>query len=227
MEQWPIQPMHDRHACPLGPNTHARVRTSSGGVSAVLVAFTAFKGATEAGRSAISVVGYAYDLVEFAVGAGLFDVSCSLDPELAAVFLLFSCRGRRSSASDFGNGENGFPSCEDPAAIRRRRIPETSARKGALSPAVVDAGEMPVDFVGGGVAVELVADVDEVLDGGDVDIVDGGKVEDDGFEGGFCGVVGGRAVAAGARVVPGAVLVSILVGLLTRFGEGRLTPNFG
>jgi hypothetical protein len=37
---------------------------------------------------------------------------------------------------------------------------------------------MPVYFVRGSVAVELVADVDEVLDGGYIDVVDGGEVKD-------------------------------------------------
>jgi len=89
---------------------------------------------------------------------------------------------------------------------------------------------VPVDFVGGGVAVELVADVDEVLDGGNVDIVDGGEVEDDSFEGGLKGVVGGLAVAAGAGVVPGAVLLvsKISRACLWRLIEDRgLTPSLG
>lgn len=42
---------------------------------------------------------------------------------------------------------------------------------------------MPVDDGGRRVAVELVADVDELLHGGDVDVVDGAEVEDDGAEG--------------------------------------------
>ena len=65
---------------------------------------------------------------------------------------------------------------------------------------------MPIHSVRGGVAVKLVTDVDEVLDRGDVDIVDGGKVEDDGFEGGFVGFDGNGFAAAGARIVPGAIL---------------------
>jgi len=35
-----------------------------------------------------------------------------------------------------------------------------------------------------GVAIESITAVDEGLDGGEVDVVDRGKVEDDGFEGG-------------------------------------------
>ena len=42
---------------------------------------------------------------------------------------------------------------------------------------------MPLDLVRVGVAVELVAQVLKRLGGGDVDAVDGGKVEDDGAQG--------------------------------------------
>ncbi len=85
-------------------------------------------------------------------------------------------------------------------------VAEAGGGEGALGPAVGDAGEMPVDLVRACIAVELVADVDEVLDGGDVDVVDGGEVEDDGFEGGFGGLVGGGAVTAGTGIIPRAVL---------------------
>lgn len=53
-------------------------------------------------------------------------------------------------------------------------------------------------------AVELVAHVDEVLDGGDVDVVDGGEVEDDGFEDRTV-VAAGYVTLAWAGVVPRAV----------------------
>ena len=43
-------------------------------------------------------------------------------------------------------------------------IPETCGGKGTFGPAIVDASEMPVYVVRGGVAVKLVADVDEMLD---------------------------------------------------------------
>lgn len=76
---------------------------------------------------------------------------------------------------------------------------------------------MPVDDVGRGVSVELVADVDELLHGGDIDVVDRGEVEDDGLEGRKIDVhtgstfaessgFGGLALLLGrARVVPGPV----------------------
>ena len=127
----------------------------------------------------------------------------------AAVLLEFGGVGGGVAAAELGDGEDGFPAG---GAVGgggvRGGVAEAGGGEGALSPAVIDAGEVPVDFVGGGVAVELVADVDEVLDRGDVDVVDGGEVEDDGFEGWEADfVVGdGDGAAAGAGVVPGAIL---------------------
>lgn len=77
---------------------------------------------------------------------------------------------------------------------------------------------MPVYGVWGGVAVELIADVDEVLDGCDVDVVDGGEVEDDGFEGGLVGLDGNGFAAARTGVVPGAVLSCVLVEAKRKLG---------
>jgi hypothetical protein len=91
----------------------------------------------------------------------------------------------------------------------RARISAKPARdERALGPAVGDAREVPVDAVGGGVAVELGAQVDEGLGGGDVEEVDGGEVEDDGAQGGARGDLGvvGELAAARAGVIPGAVL---------------------
>lgn len=65
---------------------------------------------------------------------------------------------------------------------------------------------MPVYGVRSGIAVELVADVDELLDRCDVDVVNGREVEDDGFEGRFVRFDRDGFAAARARVVPGAIL---------------------
>lgn len=92
---------------------------------------------------------------------------------------------------------------------------------------------MPVYGVRGSVAVELVADVDEMLDGCDVDIIDGGEVEDDGFEGGLLGFDGDGFAAARARVVPRAILNYVLVEITGKRGkragerERGLTPSLG
>jgi len=85
---------------------------------------------------------------------------------------------------------------------------ESARHQRPLGPAVGDAGKVPLDPVGVGVAVELGAEVDERLGGRDVEEVDGGEVEDDGAQRGAGGdlVAVGDLAAARAGVVPGAVL---------------------
>lgn len=131
-----------------------------------------------------------------------------LPPQFHLVLAKLSRGGGGSEAADLGDAEDGFPPVKHDGGggVGRGRVAEAGGGEGAFRPAVVDAGEVPFDFVGGGVAVELVADVDEVLDGGDVDVVDGGEVEDDGLEGGEGGLVGRGAAAAGPGVIPGSVL---------------------
>lgn len=84
---------------------------------------------------------------------------------------------------------------------------------------------MPVYGVRGGVAVELIADVDEVLDGRNVDIVDRRKVEDDGFESRSVRFNGDGFAAARARIVPRAVLKHLSVEMTGNaergWGEGE------
>ena len=75
--------------------------------------------------------------------------------------------------------------------------------------------KVPVDDSRGGVPVERVAEVDEALDGGDVDVVDGGEVEDYGAEGRLLLSVGGGVFRAG--VAPEAVLRFV-----SPAGEGEL-----
>ena len=119
--------------------------------------------------------------------------------------------GRTVQAADFRHAEDGLPAFVGRRVALRGGEAEAGGGEGSFGPAVVDAGEMPVDGVRSGVAVKLVADVDEVLHRGDVDVVDGGEVEDDGFECGSVGFDGDGLAAARARVVPGAVLSSVLV----------------
>ena len=78
---------------------------------------------------------------------------------------------------------------------------------------------MPVDPRWCGVMVELVADVEKVLDAGYVDVVDGGEVEDDGFQSRAVRKVRSCAASARAGVVPGTVLMEILA--KWRTGKGR------
>ena len=144
------------------------------------------------------------------------------DAALASQLLLIRVvlRGRRGTVqpANLRDAENGLPAPEARGVALGGGKPEASGGKGSFGPAVVDAGEMPVHGVRGRVAAELVADVDEVLHGCDVDVVDGGEIENDGFEGGLVGFDGDRFAAARARVIPGAVLVSVSVDAMGRWG---------
>ena len=139
------------------------------------------------------------------IHACLFDISRSLPLQLLLILAVFGCGGGAILAADLSDAENGFPARKTQLALRRW-VTESGGCKGAFCPAVVDAGEMPIYFVGSRVAVELVADVEEVLDGCYVDVIDGRKIEDDSFEGGFMRFVWRRAATAWSRVVPGSIL---------------------
>lgn len=139
------------------------------------------------------------------VHACLFDIPGSLPLELLRILTVFGCSGRAILAADLSDAENGFPARETLIALRCW-VAESGGGEGAFCPAVVDAGEMPIYLVRGGVAVELVADVEEVLDGCDVDVVDRRKVEDDSFESGFIRFVWRGAATAWTWVVPGTIL---------------------
>lgn len=129
-------------------------------------------------------------------------------PQFPLVLTKLGRGGSRGEAADLGDAEDGLPPVEEDGggSVAGGGVAEAGGGEGAFRPPVVDAGEVPLDLVRGGVTVELVADVDEVLDRGDVDVVDGGEVEDDGFEGREAGCVGRGPARAGARVVPGSVL---------------------
>lgn len=143
---------------------------------------------------------------------------------LPPLLVLDRLRRRRGAvlSTELGDAEDGLPSlvCGSATGVLGGRISESGGGEGALGPAVVDAGDVPVHFFRGGVAVELVAYVDQVLDGSDVDIVDGGEVEDDGFEGGAVRLLDQWFTTAGAWVIPGAVLESEHVSYLVfAYGE--------
>ena len=108
----------------------------------------------------------------------------ALAPQRLFVLAVLGRRGGAVLAANLRHAEDGLPALVGRlAALWRGGVAEPGRGEGPLGPAVVDAGEVPVHGVGGGVAVELVADVDEVLDDCGVDVVDGGQVEYDGFEG--------------------------------------------
>ena len=221
MEQRPIQPMHHRH-----PGRRPRRRPHP-------VRLGTFERAIETGATAADAdavgIGRTRNPVRFAGSAGLFEVARPLAPQLALILLVLGRGGGGRGPADLGNGEDGFPAVEDGAVVRRAGVAEAGGGEGALGPAVGDAGEVPIDLLGAGVAIELVAHVNQVLDGSDVDVVDRGEVKDDGFEGGFGGVVGRGAVATWAGVIPGAILLEEGVSGFPRrlYSEERLTPSLG
>ena len=154
----------------------------------------------------------------------------SLAAQLLFVLVVLG-RGRGAVlAANVGDAEDGLPALVDRRVAFGRREAKTGGGEGPFGPAVVDAGDVPVHRVRGGVAVKLVADVNEVLNGGDVDVVDGGEVEDDGFEGGLVGFDGNGSAAARAGVVPRAILSCILVNAIEETVQRRqrkLTPSLG
>jgi hypothetical protein len=64
----------------------------------------------------------------------------------------------------------------------------------------------------------LITDVNEILNGGDVDIVDGGEVKDNSLEGGLVRVDFGVFATTWAGVIPRTILdMSVLTQLVTAF----------
>ena len=146
------------------------------------------------------------------------------------LLVLGRLRRRRGTVlpAELGHAEDGLPSlvCGGATGVLGGRVPEPGGGEGALGPAVVDAGDVPVHLLRGGVAVQLVAHVDQVLDGSDVDVVDGREVEDDGFEGGAVRLLDQWVTTAWAWVVPGAVLESEYVSHLFLLHNGSTRSSY-
>lgn len=100
--------------------------------------------------------------------------------ELLAVCLVSGgCCTR--GASNLSYTENWLPSLEGIFAVNRR-IAKAGVREGTLGPTIIDACEMPLHALGCSVSIELVANIDQVLNRGKVDVVDGREVNDDGLQ---------------------------------------------
>lgn len=144
-------------------------------------------------------------------GAGFLQIAAGVAALAAPALLVLGRLRRRRRAvlpAQLGHAEDGLPAVVGgrAAAVLGGRVAEPGRGERPLRPPVVDAGEVPVHPFRGGVAVQLVAHVDQVLDRRDVDVVDGGEVEDDGFEGGAVRVLDQGLATAGAGVIPRAVL---------------------
>lgn len=67
---------------------------------------------------------------------------------------------------------------------------------------------MPLDDLRRCVAIELVANIDEILNTGNVDVVDGGEIEDDSLQSGLVVIDYWCLSTARTRVIPWAILLN-------------------
>lgn len=78
----------------------------------------------------------------------------------------------RGVAVDLGNAEDGLPAVVDGDIVCRYMIAKARGCEGTFGPAVVDTGKVPVHFFWRSISIKLIADVNEVLHYGDINIVD-------------------------------------------------------
>lgn len=135
----------------------------------------------------------------------IFDVQSSLATEFVRVVPILCRCGGAGIATDFRDTEQGLPPLND-ATAGWCGITEAGRDQSTFGPSIVDASNVPVNSVGRCVAVELVSDIDQDLNGCDVDIVDRREIEDDGLERGTFGMVFWRLTTSRTRVVPWTIL---------------------
>jgi hypothetical protein len=110
------------------------------------------------------------------------------------------------ASSQLGHAEDRFPACLVSRVSVRCRITESRRCKSTLGPAVVDCGEVPLDFVWRGVAIEFVANVNKDLNRSDINVVDRRGIYDHSFEG-WTSIMGLHLLStAWPRIIPRAVL---------------------
>lgn len=193
MKQRPVQPVHDRHL-------RRRTLTVRLTPTQLLVEI-----APAAGANGLVLLGMRNDIFLIRRRPTGLQIPRALASQFPLILAVLGGISGAVSAPDLRDREDGFPGLVG-VGVLRGRVAEAGGGKGAFRPPVVDAGEVPVYLVGRGVAVELIADVDEVLDGGYVDVVDGAKVEDYGFQSWFVVFDRSGLAAARAGVVPWSVL---------------------
>ena len=88
----------------------------------------------------------------------------------------------------------------------RSRKPKACGREGTLSPPIGDGSKMPFHDFRCCVSVELVTDVDETLNGGNILVVDGGEVKDYSTQDGPAVIEVGGLAATRTRIIPRTVL---------------------
>ena len=113
--------------------------------------------------------------------AGL-DISSALVDTVAVVeshIPLSFGRGTLGS-SKLSNAEDRLPPMEFLFFWRRKS--KSGGSQSPFGPSIVNASEMPLYLIGLRVAVKLVAYVDQILHGCEIDEIDGGEVENDSLE---------------------------------------------
>jgi len=135
-----------------------------------------------------------------------------LEIGMTLVVVVFCVGCGTAGTSHLGHTEDRFPSVETGVlVVGGRWESETGRGERAFCPSVVDAGNVPLHLLRACVSVELVADINQVLDRSNIDIVDRGKVQNDSLE---CRLVlltlWLLAASRSARVVPRAVAESVI-----------------
>ena len=119
---------------------------------------------------------------------------------------LLGNRGSRWPAN-VGDAEDGLPGLGSLAIESTwSGVSEAGRDKCTLRPAIVDVGKVPIDLRRGGITIELVTNIDQVLNRGDINIVHGGKVEDDSPENGKIFARNQRLAFPWTRVIPWTIL---------------------
>lgn len=144
----------------------------------------------------------------------IFNVPSSLATDFVHVVTVLCRRGSARVPTNFCDTEQRLPPLND-ATVWRSGIAKAGRYQSTFSPSVVDTSDMPVNPVGRCIAVELVSDIDEDLNGCNVDIVDRREIKDDGLERGTIGMVDCRFAASRTRVVPRTILWAKLIHLNT------------
>lgn len=161
------------------------------------------------GRFARVSSGRALEIGTALAALGVADVIAVYTFGVTADFLLvlpLLCKGCcRLVAANLGDGEDGLPARHHAIVLGRGGIAEAGGNEGTLGPAVVDVREVPVDGGWRSVIVQLVAHINELLDRGDVNIVNSAEVKDDGIEGWTVAVIGLGLAATWPWIVPWSV----------------------
>jgi hypothetical protein len=102
------------------------------------------------------------------------------------------------------DGEDGLPVSGSLVVRTGSAETESSSSQGTLGPSVLNIGKVPVNNLGGGKLVQLVADINQSLNRGNINVVDAGEIQNDSLENGALIVLDNLNVT-GLSVVPGTV----------------------